>query len=495
MANVSRRSVLALGAAGLAGAAVGGATVAAVVGSRSSGLTPTATPAPVTFDSWRSAKPPYHVGHRGVGDMAPEHTLPGYQMALDQGAGCVEVSVVMSADNVLYCLHDLTLNRTTTLRGAARALSSADLDKGRVTVPRLGPRWVGGNMPAIPRLTSVLETIGPHAVLCIEPKDDAAYPKLISEIEAAGLKDSVMIKLDSSSPRVEMAHKRGYPVFAYLGNEQVATAKAVDALGRRLDPDRDALVLPAYGKGGLFSPEVTQRAVETGASVWVFPLHRRWEAAQFSRIGVEGFVTPTIGYLTNTVAPLKTDAWASGGLSSGELTRFPYSDRYALSWDGDAEVGLAFDGVPAFLSLGQFCPVGADSYRISFDVAFEPLPKDTWQHVSIGFGHTDDRYYEHRLGASDGYHAILRAEGGLGLYAHVEGDYNGQELTKSKQSTPMKPGLWSRLTLDVTPDLIRWSRDDGTAVEVKDDRFRGGYFHIGKSSADGKLLVRNLTVS
>lgn len=494
MANVSRRSVLALGAAGLVGAAVGGGTVA-VLGDRSADSAPLATPAPVTFASWRASKPPYFVAHRGVGDMAPEHTLPSYQMALDQGARCVEVSVVMSADNVLYCLHDLTLNRTTTLRGAARALSSADLDKGRVTVPRLGPRWVGGNMPVIPRLASVLEAIGPHAVLCIEPKDDSAYPRMIAEIEAAGLKDSVMIKLDASSPRVDMAHERGYPVFAYLGNEEVATAPAVDALGRRLDPDRDALVLPAYSSKGLFSADVTQRAVETGASVWVFPLHRRWEANQFTRLGVEGFVTPTIGYLTSAAPPLKTDAWATGGLSSGELTRFPYSDKYALSWDGDAEIGLAFNGIPAFVSLGQFCPVGAESYRISFDVSFDPLPEDTWQHFSIAFGHSDDRYYEHRLGDSDGYHAILRAEGGLGLYAHVEGDYNGQELTKGKQSTPMKPGLWSRLTLDVTPDLIRWSRDDGTAVEVKDNRFRGGYFHIGKSSVDGKLLVRNLTVS
>ena len=318
---------------------------------------------------------------------------------------------------------------------------------------------------------------------------------MIAEIERAGLKDSVMIKLDSTSPRVEMAHRSGYPVFAYLGNEKVTTTKAVDALGRRLDPDRDALVIPAYGEKGLFPSDITQQAVETGASVWVFPLHRRWEADHFTRLGVEGFVTPTIGYLAGALPPMKTDGWASGGLSPGELTRFPYSDRYAITWEGDAEIGLDFDDVPAFVSMGQFCPVSAESYRISFDVAFDPLPGDTWQHLSIGFGHADDRYYEHRLGDSDGYHAILRAEGGLGLYAHVEGDHNGQELTKSKQSTPMKPGLWSRLTLDVTPTLIRWSRDDGTAIEVEDDRFRGGYFHIGKSSPDGKLLLRNLTVS
>ena len=101
-------------------------------------------------------------------------------------------------------------------------------------------------MPAIPRLSAVLEAVGSRAVLCIEAKDDSAYPRMIAEIESAGLKGSVMIKLDSSSPRVDAAHQSGYPVFAYLGNEAVATGPAVEALGRRLDPDRDAMVIPAY---------------------------------------------------------------------------------------------------------------------------------------------------------------------------------------------------------------------------------------------------------
>ena len=489
MAKMSRRGLI-LGSAGLIGVAAGAVTVAAVRGGRA-GPAPSTLPR-ANFASWRAGEPPYFIGHRVVGDMAPEHTLPSYQMAVDQGAKAVEVSVVMSADNVLYCLHDLTLDRTTTLTGAARTLTSADLDTGRVMVPRLGPRWAGSNMPAIPRLAAVLEAIGPHAVLCIEPKDDSAYPRLIAEIEGSGLKDSVMIKLDASSPRVDMAHRSGYPVFAYLGNEAVATAAAVEALGRRLDPERDALVIPAYGDAGLFSAETTRRAVETGASVWVFPLHRRWEAERFVQLGVEGFITPTIGYLTGALPTLDRDAWDTGGLSAGELTRFPYSDRYGLSWPGDGEVGLDRE---SFVSLGQFCPITADTYRISVDIALDPLPEDPSQVVSLAFGHTDDRYYEHRLGDSDGYHVILRPEGSLGLYAHVEGDQNGQELTGSKPSTPLKAGRWTRLTLEVTPTLIRWSRDDDTAVEVEDERFRGGYIHIGKSSPDGMLRLRNLTIS
>ncbi len=136
------------------------------------------------------------------------------------------------------------------------------------------------------------------------------------------------------------------------------------------------------------------------------------------------------------------------------------------------------------MSHSAICPLSAESYRLVFDASFDPLPTDTWQHLSIAFGHADDRYYEHRLAQSDGYHAQLRADGRMAIYAHVQGEPNGESLTASRQGTPFKNGLWTRLTLDVTSTAIRLTRDDGNYVEARDDRFRGGYLHIGRSGKD-----------
>ena len=127
--------------------------------------------------------------------------------------------------------------------------------------------------------------------------------------------------------------------------------------------------------------------------------------------------------------------------SPGELTRNPYSDAFALSWVDEAALTIPTPGRQAFVTLGQFSPIQASSYRIAFDVSFQPLPSDTWQHVSMAFGHSDDQYYEHRLGDTAGYHALLRADGTMALYAHVEGDENGQELGRPKASTPLKSGV------------------------------------------------------
>jgi len=53
------------------------------------------------------------VAHRGASAYAPEHTLPAYALALEQGADFVEQDLAVTKDGVLVCIHDLTLERTT----------------------------------------------------------------------------------------------------------------------------------------------------------------------------------------------------------------------------------------------------------------------------------------------------------------------------------------------------------------------------------------------
>lgn len=486
-----------MGGSAAVGATVGGLTVGALM---RQGKEPAAQPAGprtrATFAGWRRTRQaPYYIGHRGAGDIVPEHSLPSYEAAMGWNTEVIEISVVRSSDNVLYCMHDLSLDRTTSARGAAAQRTSAQLDGVKLDVPRLGPRWIGQEAPRLPRLEEVLKALGGRAVLAIEAKDDSAYPGMIELIEASGLGDTVMVKMTADNPRMRMAKAASYPLFAYFGNAEEATPAAIDKAGAALDPETDALVLPARASLDLLPEARVRRAVNTGVPIWVAPIHRRYEVKYFSRLGIEGFVSPDVGYLTAAEPRRQVDNWASGAISAGELTRDPYSDLYALNWAEEGVIGLDFGKRPSFVALGQFCPVPSESYRIVFDATFDPLPSDLWQHLTIAFGHDDDRYYEHLSGDADGYHAKLRANGNMSINSHVEGNPNGQLLSTTPSSTAFRPGLWSRLTLDVTPGLLRWSRDDGTSVETRDDRFRGGYFHLGRSGTDGMLKIRNLSVT
>jgi glycerophosphoryl diester phosphodiesterase len=55
------------------------------------------------------------IAHRGASGYAPEHTAASYRLAIAQKADFVEPDLAVSKDNVLLCLHDDTLERTTNI--------------------------------------------------------------------------------------------------------------------------------------------------------------------------------------------------------------------------------------------------------------------------------------------------------------------------------------------------------------------------------------------
>jgi glycerophosphoryl diester phosphodiesterase len=56
------------------------------------------------------------IAHRGSSACAPENTMPSFDLAVQQGAGCVEHDLQVTRDGALVCLHDRTLERTTNVR-------------------------------------------------------------------------------------------------------------------------------------------------------------------------------------------------------------------------------------------------------------------------------------------------------------------------------------------------------------------------------------------
>ena len=53
------------------------------------------------------------IAHRGASGYLPEHTLAAKSMAYAMGANYIEQDVVMTKDDVLIVMHDITLDRTT----------------------------------------------------------------------------------------------------------------------------------------------------------------------------------------------------------------------------------------------------------------------------------------------------------------------------------------------------------------------------------------------
>ena len=135
--------------------------------------------------------------HRGGALLWPENSLLAFRNALALGVDMVETDVHLTADDEVVVLHDPTLDRTTTGRGAVRDARLADLAPLRLRAADGTPTG-----EPIPTLAQVLDLVaGARGVgLLLEIKVDASrsrYPgieeKALALVRARGLLDRTPI--------------------------------------------------------------------------------------------------------------------------------------------------------------------------------------------------------------------------------------------------------------------------------------------------------------
>jgi glycerophosphoryl diester phosphodiesterase len=72
---------------------------------------------------------PLWIAHRGAGKLAPENTLAAFRVGARHGFRAFECDVKLSADGVLFLLHDDTLARTTPAQGIAGERAWSELSR------------------------------------------------------------------------------------------------------------------------------------------------------------------------------------------------------------------------------------------------------------------------------------------------------------------------------------------------------------------------------
>ncbi len=72
---------------------------------------------------------PRWIAHRGAGRLAPENTLAAFRLGASHGYRMFECDAKLSADGVVFLLHDATLERTTNGHGTAGEQSWQQLSR------------------------------------------------------------------------------------------------------------------------------------------------------------------------------------------------------------------------------------------------------------------------------------------------------------------------------------------------------------------------------
>ena len=125
---------------------------------------------------------PRVVGHRGGGKLAPENTLQAIDLAASMGVQMIEFDAKLSADDVVFLLHDDKVDRTSNGRGLAKTMSYADvsaLDAGAW----FDSAFATAKMPTLQQVADKCEQLGLLANIEIKPCEgrDVETGKLVAE--------------------------------------------------------------------------------------------------------------------------------------------------------------------------------------------------------------------------------------------------------------------------------------------------------------------------
>jgi glycerophosphoryl diester phosphodiesterase len=112
------------------------------------------------------------IGHRGAKGHAPENTLISFQKAIELGVDGIELDVHLTSDLQLICIHDDTLDRTTSGTGLVNSFTLSELKAVRIE-----------NLYEIPTLEEVLDLIDKKIFINIELKGKNTAKQVAAIIE------------------------------------------------------------------------------------------------------------------------------------------------------------------------------------------------------------------------------------------------------------------------------------------------------------------------
>jgi glycerophosphoryl diester phosphodiesterase len=245
-------------------------------------------------DDW-----PTNFAHRGASTRAPENTLEAFRLAVEAGAGGLELDVHMTCDGEIVVIHDASVDRTTQGSGAIAELKLDELrvlDAGyRFSADGGRTHPYRGQGARIPTLAEVYECF-PAAFVNIDIKESrpGAEGTVLRVIRNAGAEERSLVVSDDhtvvrrfrrvSAGRISTGASRlDTGVFYFLSRVH---------LERLCRPAYDALQVPIEHAGiTLVTPRFVEAAHSRGLRVDAWTINEPAEMRRLLDLGVDVIMT------------------------------------------------------------------------------------------------------------------------------------------------------------------------------------------------------------
>ena len=247
---------------------------------------------------------PFVIAHRGLSMLAPENTIPSFQMAIKSSADWVELDYYHTSDGIPVCFHDGSLTRTSNARqlfGSA-ANKPSDLTAEQFAELDCGS-WFSDaykGTPA-PTLEEALETIIQKSVPLIERKEGDA-DTLCTLIKRRNWTHNVVTQSFDWDFIEECHEQLPDMLVGVLGPISSWQGLPVSKEDRNLSPTWVQLAAESGASFIGWNQQVTregiEKAHEIGLKVLVYTINDAETAANLINLGVDGIITdnPAIGW-------------------------------------------------------------------------------------------------------------------------------------------------------------------------------------------------------
>ena len=236
---------------------------------------------------------PLWIAHRGAGKLAPENTMGAFRLGAAHGWRMFECDAKLSADGVLFLLHDATLERTTNGRG-----TGSDLSMGEIAQLDAGSwhsrAWAGEALPTLQALARWC--LANHFFLNVEIKPTPGQE------EATGRATGELMSRIWPRDRVQPL-LTSFQAASLQGARDTAPHIPRGLLQDKLaDPTGDAEVRMALDLGcaalvldhALWDAALVAKAHGAGLRCSSYTVNDEWAAQRLIGLGMDGIITDRV---------------------------------------------------------------------------------------------------------------------------------------------------------------------------------------------------------
>lgn len=241
-------------------------------------------------ERWR---PPVPIAHRGSRVLWPENTETSFQGAYELGYRHFETDLHLTADGVIVCFHDPTVDRTTDGTGMVEDHTLAELQKLDAGHRHGGPdgfsyRAQGVTVPTLEWLLTAFADVS----VVVDMKSDGLAGPLAALIDDLGAYDRLIVGSFSDARLREFSEITDGRVPTSSGPALARMWVLSSRVGRGAGRDVSALQLPTHMRGvRVVDQKLVDAAHNADLQVHVWTVNEPLEMTRLLDMGVDGLVT------------------------------------------------------------------------------------------------------------------------------------------------------------------------------------------------------------